>query len=118
MDSFDLVIADERNVSPDSIVEAEIGIIGETGVAVGRGLAARGAREGVSAAGRYVRTGAIDSHVHFREPGYTHKEDWHSGTAAAAVGGVTTVFEMPNTNPPTAPSRRCNSRTIAKNSSE
>jgi dihydroorotase len=48
-----------------------------------------------------VLPGAIDGHVHFREPGYTHKEDWGSGTGAAAVGGVTTVFEMPNTNPPT-----------------
>jgi len=40
--------------------------------------------------------------VHYREPGYTHKEDWGTGTAAAAMGGVTTVFEMPNVNPPTA----------------
>jgi dihydroorotase len=41
-------------------------------------------------------------HVHFREPGMAHKEDWDTGTAAAAMGGVTTVFEMPNTSPPTA----------------
>ena len=40
-------------------------------------------------------------HVHFREPGYSYKEDWHTGTQAAAMGGVTTIFEMPNTNPPT-----------------
>ena len=43
--------------------------------------------------------GAIDSHVHFRDPGYRHKETWKSGSAAAACGGVTTVFEMPNTRP-------------------
>ena len=52
--------------------------------------------------GLHVLPGAIDVHVHFREPGYTHKEDFGTGTAAAACGGVTTVFEMPNVSPPTA----------------
>ena len=51
--------------------------------------------------GKYVMPGAIDSHVHFRTPGYDYKEDWQTGTGAAARGGVTTVLEMPNTNPPT-----------------
>jgi dihydroorotase len=49
----------------------------------------------------HVLPGAIDVHVHFRDPGYPHKEDFASGTAAAAFGGVTTVFDMPNTVPPT-----------------
>ncbi len=44
--------------------------------------------------------GLIDVHVHIREPGATHKEDWDSGTAAALAGGVTTVLAMPNTQPP------------------
>ena len=44
--------------------------------------------------------GLIDPHVHFREPGATHKEDWDSGTAAALAGGFTTVLAMPNTQPP------------------
>jgi carbamoyl-phosphate synthase / aspartate carbamoyltransferase / dihydroorotase len=44
--------------------------------------------------------GLIDSHVHLREPGGTHKEDWDSGTAAALAGGFTTVLAMPNTQPP------------------
>ena len=44
--------------------------------------------------------GLIDPHVHFREPGQTHKEDWESGCAAALAGGVTTVLAMPNTKPP------------------
>lgn len=43
---------------------------------------------------------AIDIHVHFREPGMTHKEDFYTGTRAAALGGVTTIIDMPNTNPP------------------
>jgi dihydroorotase len=59
------------------------------------------AREVLEATGKYVLPGAIDAHVHFREPGYTHKETWETGTAAAAMGGVTCVFEMPNTKPPT-----------------
>jgi carbamoyl-phosphate synthase/aspartate carbamoyltransferase/dihydroorotase len=44
--------------------------------------------------------GLIDGHVHLREPGGTHKEDWDSGTAAALAGGFTTVLAMPNTQPP------------------
>ena len=59
------------------------------------------ARETLDASGLHVLPGAIDVHVHFRDPGYPHKEDWASGTAAAAFGGVTTVFDMPNTIPPT-----------------
>ena len=46
--------------------------------------------------------GLVDAHVHLREPGYEYKEDFFSGTAAALAGGVTTVLDMPNTNPPTA----------------
>lgn len=63
------------------------------------------ARETVDVSGKFLLPGAIDAHVHFREPGYTHKEDWATGTAAAAMGGTTTVFEMPNTNPPTRTAR-------------
>jgi dihydroorotase len=101
MKPYDLIIAGGRVVSADSVIAADIAVTDGTIAAVGQGLAAQGAREIIPAAGRYVLPGAIDSHVHFREPGYTHKEDWGTGTAAAAVGGVTTVFEMPNTDPPT-----------------
>jgi dihydroorotase len=51
--------------------------------------------------GLHILPGVIDSQVHFREPGMTHKEDLESGTRAALLGGVTTVFEMPNTVPST-----------------
>lgn len=51
--------------------------------------------------GLHVLPGVIDSQVHFREPGLTHKEDIESGTRAAILGGVTSIFEMPNTNPST-----------------
>jgi len=51
---------------------------------------------------RLVLPGGVDLHVHFRDPGMPHKEDFFSGSAAAAIGGVTTVLDMPNTEPPTA----------------
>jgi dihydroorotase len=50
---------------------------------------------------KLILPGAIDVHVHLRDPGMTQKEDFGTGTLAAACGGVTTVFDMPNTNPPT-----------------
>jgi dihydroorotase len=55
----------------------------------------------VEAAGLAVLPGAIDVHVHFRTPGGLHKEDWDTGSMAALAGGVTTVLDMPNTDPPT-----------------
>lgn len=51
--------------------------------------------------GKYLIPGVIDAHVHFRSPGYEEKEDWRTGSMAALSGGVTTVFDMPNTNPKT-----------------
>ena len=51
--------------------------------------------------GKHVMAGGIDAHVHFREPGLTHKADMESESRAAAAGGVTTVMDMPNTNPAT-----------------
>ena len=51
--------------------------------------------------GKHIMAGGIDAHVHFREPGLTHKADMESESKAAAAGGVTTVFDMPNTIPPT-----------------
>lgn len=55
----------------------------------------------IDAGAKAILPGAIDLHVHFREPGHTHKEDWTSGSAAAAFGGVTGVVDMPNTLPAT-----------------
>jgi len=55
----------------------------------------------IDADGKLLLPGAIDAHVHFREPGYSHKETWKTATKSAAAGGVTTVVDMPNTDPPT-----------------
>lgn len=101
MKSVDLVIRGGTVVSPDRMVQASVAIAGEHIVAVGHDDAMPpGARE-MRADGLFLLPGAIDSHVHFRDPGYPHKENWTSGSAAAACGGVTTVFDMPNTDPPT-----------------
>jgi dihydroorotase (multifunctional complex type) len=55
----------------------------------------------LDATGLHVLPGVIDGHVHFREPGFEHKEDWATGSRAAVAGGVTTAIDMPNTQPPT-----------------
>lgn len=64
------------------------------------------AEEIIDAKGKIVIPGLIDAHVHFREPGLTHKEDFFTGSMAAAAGGITTVFDMPNTLPPTTDLQR------------
>ena len=69
--------------------------------AVERGLDPVAGEGVVDARGRHLLPGAIDVHVHFREPGGSHKETWISGSKSAAAGGVTTVVDQPNTSPPT-----------------
>jgi len=69
--------------------------------AVEQGLDPAPGERAVDARGRYLLPGAIDVHVHFREPGGSHKETWESGSKSAAAGGVTTVVDQPNTSPPT-----------------
>ncbi|GAB3697951.1 amidohydrolase family protein [Halorubrum pallidum] len=68
---------------------------------VATGLDAAAGERVVEARGRHILPGAIDVHVHFREPGASHKETWRSGSKSAAAGGVTCVVDQPNTSPPT-----------------
>ena len=98
----DLVIANGTVVTESAAFPASVAVADGRVLAVGGWDAMPPAREVLDAAGLHVLPGAIDVHVHFREPGYPAKEDWDTGTAAAAMGGVTTVFEMPNVVPPTA----------------
>lgn len=98
----DLVISGGMVVSDRDATVASVAIDDGRIVAVGDAALMPRARERLDATGLHLLPGAIDAHVHFREPGYTHKEDWETGTASAAMGGVTCVFEMPNTHPPTA----------------
>src|SRR3954468_17269917 len=98
--SFDLLIRDGIAATPNGIAPADIGVVGGRIAAIGS-LANAKAAEIFEAKGLHVLPGAIDTQVHFREPGNEHKEDLETGTRAAALGGVTAVFEMPNTAPPT-----------------
>src|SRR3954471_22557313 len=100
MMTADLVIRSGLVVSPDSVIEASVAIKDGRIIAVGDDAIMPPAKETLDARGMHVLPGAIDVHVHFRDPGYPHKEDFASGTAGAAFGGVTTVFDMPNTIPP------------------
>jgi dihydroorotase len=97
----DLVIHNGIVVSPDAAFPASVAIKDGKILAVGAAEAMPVAKELLDAHGLHVLPGAIDVHVHFRDPGYPDKEDFATGTAAAAFGGVTTVFDMPNTIPPT-----------------
>ena len=99
-DSFDLLLRGGTCATPGGIVETDIGVRDGRIAAIGD-LGRAAAAETVEARGLHVLPGVIDSQVHFREPGFEHKEDLAAGTAGAALGGVTAVFEMPNTQPPT-----------------
>jgi dihydroorotase len=97
---IDLLLRDGRIATPCGIVEADLALAEGRIAAIGR-IGEVMAREEISIRGLTVLPGLIDPQVHFREPGLTHKEDLATGTASAVKGGVTSVFEMPNTDPPT-----------------
>jgi dihydroorotase len=98
-EKVDLVINGGIVVSSDAEYRASIAIKDGLVHAIGAPEAMPEADEILDATGMHILPGAIDVHVHFRDPGYPQKEDFGSGTAAAAFGGVTTVFDMPNTLP-------------------
>lgn len=97
--AYDLVVANARIVYRDRILHGGIGVRNGKIAKLLRQNEEAAANRTIDAEGRYVLPGLIDSHVHFRTPGYEHKENWHSASKAAAAGGVTTVLDMPNTNP-------------------
>ncbi len=99
-ETFDLLIRGGTVATPNGIAPADIGVIAGRIAAIGS-LSDAKAREIFEARGLHVLPGVIDSQVHFREPGNEHKEDLETGSRAAILGGVTGVFEMPNTAPPT-----------------
>ncbi len=99
-ESFDLVIRGGICATPSGILPTDIGVRGGRIAAIGT-LMGAAAAETFDARGLHVLPGVMDTQVHFREPGNAHKEDLESGSRAAVLGGVTAVFEMPNTNPPT-----------------
>jgi len=97
---FDLIVRGGRIVTGAGVTECDVGIrsgqISEIGA-----LSQDESTETIDAKGLHVLPGLLDTQVHFREPGMEHKEDIESGTRAAIYGGVTGIFEMPNTNPTT-----------------
>jgi len=95
---FDLVLSGGTIVNQDGEHRADLGIRGGRVSAIGD-LSRADATERRDCTGLHLLPGVIDSQVHFREPGLDHKEDLESGSRAAVMGGVTAVFEMPNTNP-------------------
>lgn len=96
--SFDLVLKGGHVFTPAGLVQTDVGVRGRSIVALG---SFADAGEVIDCTGLTVLPGVIDTQVHFREPGLEHKEDLESGSRAAVMGGVTGVFEMPNTNPNT-----------------
>ena len=96
--AFDLIIAGATVVNHDGTGVRDIAV--KDGRIAGLGtFSSSAAREVIEARGLHVLPGVIDSQVHFREPGLEHKEDLETGSRAAVMGGVTAVFEMPNTKP-------------------
>jgi dihydroorotase len=99
-DHYDLLIRGGTIATPNGIAEGDVGVIDGRIAAIGA-LGDAKAAEVFDAKGLHVIPGVIDTQCHFREPGNEHKEDLESGSLAAVLGGVTGVFEMPNTKPPT-----------------
>ena len=100
MQAFDLVVKGATLVNHDGVGRRDVGVRGAKIAEIGD-LSRAAAGATIDATGLHVLPGVIDTQVHFREPGFPHKEDLETGSRAAVLGGVTAVFEMPNTDPPT-----------------
>ena len=96
--NIDLILKGGTVINQDGIGVRDIAV--SQGRIAGIGAGFKGAEE-LDCRNLHIMPGVIDSQVHFREPGLTHKEDLETGSRAAVMGGVTAVFEMPNTNPTT-----------------
>jgi dihydroorotase len=96
--TYDTVFANGTVVNQDGVGRRDIGVAGSRIAALGA-IPREAAGEVVDCTGLTILPGVIDTQVHFREPGAEHKEDLESGSRAAVMGGVTSVFEMPNTKP-------------------
>lgn len=97
---FDLIVRNGKLVTPDQIFYADIAIKnGKFAAFIEKGTPAE-ATEIIDADGNFVFPGIIDCHAHLNEPGFTWREDFATGSRAAAVGGTTTVIDMPLNNEP------------------
>ncbi|MBZ9741160.1 MULTISPECIES: dihydroorotase [unclassified Mesorhizobium] len=96
--TYDLILTGGTVVNHDGEGLRDVGVRGGRIAAIGD-LRQASAGETIDCRGLHILPGVVDSQVHFREPGLEHKEDLETGSRAAVLGGVTAVFEMPNTNP-------------------
>jgi dihydroorotase len=96
--TYDLILKGGTVVNHDGVGQRDVGVRDGRIAAIGDLLQAS-AGQIIDCRGLHVLPGVVDSQVHFREPGLEHKEDLQSGSLAAVLGGVTAVFEMPNTKP-------------------
>src|SRR6201986_3443558 len=95
---FDTILKSGTAVNQDGEGVRDIGISGGRIAEIGS-LGQADAAEGIDCKGLHILPGVMDTQVHFRQPGPTHKEDLETGSRSAVMGGVTAVFEMPNTDP-------------------
>jgi dihydroorotase len=103
MDQFDIIIKSAQCVLPEETSIKDVGILGGKITAIEDLIDVTKFPDTqiIEAKGKHLLPGIIDSQVHFRDPGLTHKEDLHTGSRSALLGGVTTFLEMPNTHPST-----------------
>ncbi|OUR96464.1 dihydroorotase [Halobacteriovorax marinus] len=100
MEKFDLIIRGGKCVLESGVIEQDLGVK-DGKITLIDDISQIQFNKEIDATGKHIFPGIIDTQVHFREPGLTHKEDLASGSRAAVLGGVTTFLEMPNTNPAT-----------------
>ncbi len=105
---LDLIIEDSEVYTPSGLMSLDVGVLDGKIVVLEPSLKNWSAKTRLSGKGLLTLPGVIDSQVHFREPGLEHKEDLESGTRGAVAGGVTTIFEMPNTHPSTTTTEALN----------
>lgn len=99
LSTYDLSLENGKVLIEGNLVDANLGIIGEKIATISK-TSLTSSRK-IDCAGKVVLPGIIDLHSHIREPGYTYKEDFDTGSKAAAAGGVTMFVDMPNVDPPT-----------------
>ena len=98
VEPFDLLLRGGTPITHNGIGHGDVGVRDGRITAIGD-MATAAAGEVFDATGLHVLPGVIDTQVHFREPGSEHKENLEAGSRGAVLGGVTAVFEMPNTSP-------------------
>ena len=99
-DNYSLIIKNGSCYINGKLIKTDLGLSGKKIKKIGK--IELNSSKVFDATNKVILPGIIDTQVHFREPGSTNAEDLESGSRAAVLGGVTSLFEMPNTNPPTS----------------